>query len=169
MPIRDLIPWRREEQKLPIQREGEYVSPMITFQQEMNRLFDEFFRGWGLTPWQGLGEMEWTFSPQVDVVEDDKEIRVSAELPGMDADDVDISIAQGLLTISGEKREEKEDRGKNYYRMERSYGSFRRAIPLPVEVDENKAEAIFKKGVLTITLPKTAESQAKKRISIKKG
>jgi len=142
---------------------------MITFQQEMNRLFDEFFRGWGLTPWRGLGEMEWTFSPQVDVVEDDKEIRVSAELPGMDADDVDISIAQGLLTISGEKREEKEDRGKNYYRMERSYGSFRRAIPLPVEVDENKAEAIFKKGVLTITLPKTAESQAKKRISIKKG
>lgn len=167
MSITDLIPWRREERKVPVRHEEER-SP-VTFQQEMNRLFDEFFRGWGLAPLRGFDEPWDAFSPRVDVVESDKQVAVSAELPGMDEKEIDVSLSHGVLTISGEKREEKEDKGRNYYRMERSYGSFQRSIPLPSEVDESRAEATFKKGVLTITLPKTAEVHARKRIPIRTG
>jgi HSP20 family protein len=167
MSITDLIPWRREERKVPVKREEE--RSVLSFQQEMNRLFDEFFGGWGLAPFREFTEPWDAFSPRVDVVEGDKEITVSAELPGIDEKEIDVSLSHGVLTISGEKQEKKEDKGKNYYRMERSYGSFRRSVPLPSEVDEDKAEATFKKGVLTITLPKTAEVQARKRISIKTG
>jgi HSP20 family protein len=167
MSITDLIPWRRGERKVPVKHEEE--QSVLSFQQEMNRLFDEFFGGWGLAPFREFTEPWDAFSPRVDVVEGDKEVTVSAELPGMDEKGIDVSLSHGVLTISGEKQEKKEDRGKNYYRMERSYGSFRRSVPLPSEVDEDKAEATFKKGVLTITLPKTAEVQARKRISIKTG
>jgi HSP20 family protein len=167
MSITDLIPWRREGRKVPVRREEER-SP-FAFQQEMNRLFDEFFRGWGLAPLRGFDEPWDAFSPRVNVVESDKEVTVSAELPGMDEKEIDVSLSHGVLTISGEKREEKEDKGKNYYRMERSYGSFQRSIPLSSEVDESRAEATFNKGVLTITLPKTAEAQARKRIPIRTG
>jgi HSP20 family protein len=167
MSITDLIPWRREERKVPVKREEE--RSVLSFQQEMNRLFDEFFGGWGPAPFREFAEPWDAFSPRVDVVEGDKEITVSAELPGMDEKEIDVSLSHGVLTISGEKREKKEDKGKNYYRMERSYGSFRRSVPLPSEVDENRAEATFKKGILTITLPKTAEAQVRKRISIRTG
>jgi HSP20 family protein len=167
MSITDLIPWRRGEKQVPVRREGE--PSILSFQQEMNRLFDEFSRGWGLAPFREFSEQWDAFSPRVDVVEGDKEITVSAELPGMDEKGIDLSLSHGVLTISGEKQEEKEDKGRNYYRMERSYGSFQRSIPLPSEVVEDKAKATFKKGVLTITLPKTAEAQARKRIPIKTG
>jgi len=165
MPITDLIPWRR---KVPVRREEERPSvsdhPLALFQQNMNRLFDEFFRGFDLAP---FGE-EWTaFSPQVDVVETDNEIKVSAELPGLDDKDVEVSLARGMLTIHGEKKQEEEERGKNYYRAERAYGSFRRVIPVPDEVDIDKAEAVFQKGGLTITLPKTGNARARKKIATK--
>jgi HSP20 family protein len=102
------------------------------------------------------------------VSETDKEIKVSAELPGMDDKDIDVSLTRDALTIKGEKKEEKEDKGKDYYKMERSYGSFTRSIPLPVEVDTDKVQATFKKGVLEITLPKTAKAiQETKKIPIK--
>jgi HSP20 family protein len=135
----------------------------------MNRLFDDFFGGWGLAPFREFPERWDTFSPRMDMVEGDKEVTVSAELPGMDEKEIGVSLSHGVLTISGEKQEKKEDKGKNYYRMERSYGSFQRSVPLPGEVDEAKVEATFKKGVLTITLPKTAAAQARKRITIKRG
>jgi HSP20 family protein len=167
MSIADLISWRREERKVPVKREEE--RSVLSFQQEMNRLFDEFFGGWGLAPFREFTEPWEAFSPRVDVVEGDKEVTVSAELPGMDEKKIAVSLSRGVLTISGEKREKVEDRGKNYYRMERSYGSFQRSVPLPSEVDEDKAEATFKKGVLTITLPKTAEAQARKRIAVRTG
>jgi HSP20 family protein len=167
MSITDLIPWRREERKVPVKREEE--RSLLSFQQEMNRLFDEFFGGWGLAPFREIPEPWDAFSPRVDVVEGDKEVTVSTELPGMDEKEIEVSLSHGVLTISGEKREEKEDKGKNYYRMERSYGSFQRSIPLPGEVDEEKAKATFNKGVLTITLPKTAKAQAHKRIPIRTG
>jgi HSP20 family protein len=98
----------------------------------------------------------------VDVAEMEDEIKVSAELPGLDNEDIDVSLSDDVLTISGEKKEEKEEKGKNYYRSERSYGAFRRDIPLPSQVDADKVDAVFQKGVLTITLPKTAEAKAKK-------
>ena len=98
----------------------------------------------------------------------DLEIKVSAELPGMDEKDIDVSLTRDTLTIKGEKKEEKEDTGKDYYKMERSYGSFTRSIPLPVEVDTDKVQATFKKGVLEITLPKTAKAiQETKKVPVK--
>jgi HSP20 family protein len=142
---------------------------LLTFQQEMNRLFDGFFGRSALEPFGGLGEGWGLFSPRVDVAETDKEVVVSAELPGLDDEDIDVSLSRGMLTISGEKKQEKEKKGRNYYRVERSYGSFRRSVRLPAEVDTGKVDAVFRKGVLTITLPKTAEAKARKRIAIKKG
>jgi HSP20 family protein len=142
---------------------------MQSLQQDMNQLFDEFFRMSGLAPFRAFDEAWDAFSPRVDIVESAKEIKVSAELPGMEAKDIDVSLANDVLTISGEKRQEEEHKGKNYYRMERSYGSFQRSIPVPCEVDADKVDATFNKGVLTITLPKTADAQACKRISVKTG
>jgi HSP20 family protein len=159
MPISDLIPWKREKQ-VPVRREEEH--PLWTFRREMDRLFDDFFGAWGGRSLAPFGEGWGAFSPQVDVTEADGEIKVSAELPGLDDEDIDVSLSNDVLTISGEKKEEKEQEGKDYYRMERSYGSFRRAIPLPAEVDADKVDAIFQKGVLTVTLPKTDETKSKK-------
>lgn len=167
MPITDLIPWRREEKRVPVRREPEETYPLM--ERDFDRLFDEFFRGFGLMPSGALGESWAGFSPQIDVVEDEDEIRVAAELPGMDEDDIDVSLSRGTLTIQGEKREETEDRGQNYYRMERSYGTFRRSIPLPSTVDEAKVEATYEKGVLTITLPKKEDTRAGRRIPITAG
>ncbi len=114
------------------------------------------------------GRHRGTFSPSVDITENDREIRVSAELPGMDDRDIDITLGKDSLTIKGEKKEEKEDKGKDYYHLERSYGSFSRTIPLPVETETDKAEAHFKKGVLTINIPKSAKSIGeKKKITVK--
>jgi HSP20 family protein len=90
----------------------------------------------------------------VDVTDTDKEVKVCAEIPGVDAKDIDVSVEDGRLTIKGEKKCEQEEKEKGQYRMERSYGSFERSIPLPTDVDESKAKAEFKKGVLRLTLPK---------------
>jgi HSP20 family protein len=99
----------------------------------------------------------------VDVTETDKEVKVCAEIPGVDAKDIDVSVEDGTLTIKGEKKYEQEEKGKGQYRMERSYGSFERAIPLPTEVDESKAKAEFKKGVLRLTLPKRRGAQPRRK------
>ena len=167
MTITDLIPWKKGGKQIPVKRD--YDDPFVAFRREMNRLFDEFFSApFDLAPFGGFGERLSLFSPDVDVTESDKDIKVSAELPGMDEDDIEVTLSHNVLTISGEKKAEKEDKGKNYYRMERTYGSFRRDIPLPCEVEADKVEARFKKGVLTITLPKTPEAQrAAKRITVK--
>lgn len=159
--IKDIVPfWKRS---VPVRRD-EY-EPFSLFRQEMNRLFDNFFHGFDLELFERrLG----TFSPNVDVSESDKEIKVTAELPGMDDKDIDVSLSKDSLTIKGEKKEEKEEKKKDYYRMERSYGSFSRTIPLHVEVETDKAKAEFKKGVLTVTIPKTAKAiKETKKIEIK--
>jgi HSP20 family protein len=135
----------------------------------MNRLFDDFFGGFSLSPWAPLERgVPQVFTPRVDVSETDTEIKVSAELPGMEEKDIDVSLTRDTLTIKGEKKEESEEKGKDYYRMERSYGSFTRSIPLPVEVNTDKVEATFKKGVLDITLPKTAKAIGEtKKVAVK--
>lgn len=166
MAITDLIPWRRD--RIPVRREEEDL--FVTFQRDMNRLFDEFFRReWRMpTPFGAAFGEQWTaFSPRVDVTETDEQVQVSAELPGLDAKDVDVTLSHGTLTISGEKKEEKEEQGKNYFRAERSYGSFKRSVSLPGTVETDKAEAEFKRGVLTITLPKRAKARDRKKITIK--
>jgi HSP20 family protein len=122
----------------------------------MDDLFDSFFRGLD-RPFGGSNA--W---PAIDVAEQDDAVLVRAEVPGCKADDIDISVCNNTLTISGEKKETREEKDKGYYYAESSYGSFRRDVSLPAEVDANKVEATCKDGVLSITLPKAARSKAVK-------
>jgi HSP20 family protein len=151
-------------------------EPFESLRQEMDRLFDSFSRGFLRSPFERSSfdiEPFWprttTLSvPVVDVAETDKEFRVTAELPGLDEKDVEVTLSDDVLTIRGEKKEEKEEKEKNYYLSERRYGSFQRSFRLPTGIDQNKIEAAFQKGVLNIALPKTEEAQKKqKKISIK--
>ncbi len=103
------------------------------------------------------------FTPRVDVSETDTEVTVAAELPGLDEKDITVEMEDGYLSIRGERKDEKEDKGRNWYRKERSYGTFHRAIALPAEVDGEKAKAKFAKGILTITMPKREEEQSKRK------
>jgi HSP20 family protein len=145
----------------------EWTHPFATLRQEMDRLFDGFFEGRFDRPRFGLTSSD-AFVPQVDVVDTDKEVRVSVELPGIDEKDIDVSLTKEALTIRGEKAEEKEEKGKNYYRSERSFGSFSRTIPLPIDIDSSKVSATFKKGVLTVKLPKTKQAiEETRKIAIK--
>lgn len=164
MAIRNIIPWKRDEDnRLALRRDRRDTT--LSLRDQMDRLFDGFLgSSFDLVPFDTRA-----FSPQMDVSENDKEIKVSIELPGLEEEDVQVSLTQHGLTINGEKKAEKEDKGQNYYRLERSYGSFSRNIPLPEGIDEDKIEAVFKKGVLHITLPKTAEYHAtNKRIQVKR-
>ena len=160
MAFRDLIPWSKSQDLAPTR--GGY-DPFVTLHREMNRLFDDVFRGFGgagLSPLME-GQFGW---PKIELSETDKALTVSAELPGMSEKDVQIEIANGVLTIRGEKRSERKDEGK--YFTERSYGAFERHIPLD-EVQEDKAEASFRNGVLTVSLPKSENPRAGvKRIAI---
>jgi HSP20 family protein len=163
MAVRDLIPWGRSRSSVPSPMPREEVSPFLTLHREMNRLFDDVFRGFdaGMPSLFGHGPA-W---PSLEVNTSDKELRVSAELPGLDEKDVEVLIDKDVLTIRGEKRSETEDRERRF--SERTYGHFERSIALPFTVEEDKAEASFKNGVLTITLPKSADAvEQGKRIAI---
>ena len=164
MPIRDLIPWRHGERGLV--REGE-EHPLAGLHREMNQLFEDFFRGLDLPLARSFAHLGG-FVPSVDVRETDKQVIVSAELPGMDEKDIHVELADDGLTIRGEKKTETEEDAEGLHRHERTYGSFQRLVAIPVQVQEAKATAKFKNGVLTVTLPKAPEAQAKrKRIQIK--
>lgn len=168
MAIRDLIPWRGERSERAMQPWND--EPVSSLQKEINRLFEDFFgEPFGMTPWQ---ESRYTnmFNPKVNLSETDKEIEVTAELPGMDEKDIQVTVGDGVLTLSGEKSESKQEKNSQYHRVERRFGSFRREIPLPTEVEPDKVEAVFQKGVLTITLPKLKQTTGSSRtITIKKG
>lgn len=166
MAITDLVPWKRRKGDIAVRKE--YDDLVGSFYKEMHNLMDRFFHGFDIEPFGTSESITSEFMPRVDIKENDKEIKVTAELPGMEEKDIDVSLSADSLTIRGEKQEEIEDKGKDCYCAERRYGSFHRVIPLSAEVDENKVEANFKKGVLKIRLPKTAEAQDKrKRIEIK--
>lgn len=154
MSIRDIMPWRGRESEL-----GRFDDPFTALQSRMNTLFDDFMD-------RGL-RRGGAFIPSVDVSDRDKEILVTAELPGLDEKDIDVTVDDNALTIRGEKKEENREERDNYYHVERSYGSFHRTIPLPATVDRDKVKASFKKGVLKITLPKSPEAQERtKKIQI---
>jgi HSP20 family protein len=168
MTVRDIVPWRwgslRQTSERPFE---DFRAEMDSLHGAIDRLFEN---AWG-------GELPSLFSatartrdlvPRMDVAEDGKAFRVTIELPGMTDKDVAVSLTDRLLTIRGEKKEEKEQKDKDVYRSERRYGLFRRAFELPGDVDANKIEASFKNGVLTVDLPKTKEPQDKvKQIQIK--
>lgn len=150
-----------------------------SFQREIDRMFDRFAGGFGFPSLRRMFEAEprqpWPASfglaaPAVEISEDGQAYKITAELPGLETKDVEVSVSDNMLVLKGEKRAEKEEKDKNYYLSERSYGSFQRAFPLPQGVDRDKVAADFAKGVLTITLPKTAEAQKQtKKIEIKAG
>lgn len=163
--FKNLLPsvWRRSES--PIARTDDH--PFFALQREMNQMFDNFFRGFDLAPTDGRSVFG-AFSPSIDVLEDEKQVSIKAELPGLDEKDVEVNLTDNALTIRGEKKEEKEDKGKDYWHRESSYGSFVRVIPIPEGLNAEKADARFKNGVLTISLPRLEEAKAKvKKIEIK--
>jgi len=169
MQLRDLIPWGRHDHRphdgalIPsAARRDEEGHPFLTLHREVNRLFDDVFREFGGA---GFGRVSW---PTVEVSEDSKAIRVSAELPGMDEDDVDVVFDDGVLILRGEKRSDVEDKDRHY--SEHFYGRFERVVPVPVAIDEDGIKAQFKKGVLTVTLPKSkAQQESVRRIPINRG
>lgn len=165
-PTRDL---GNEEYNLPTTRDmGEWMENWNRwFDNVFNRFFDTPARSWNMLPWPGQGG-NGTFVPAVNMSESENEFLVTAELPGMTEKDVDLSVAQGTLTIKGEKRQGSEEKGTGWHRVERSYGSFQRTIPLPRQADPNNIEATFKQGVLSVHIPKLPGSQSDARkISIK--
>lgn len=172
MAIKDLIPWNREKTNLTVRKEDEERS-LLDIRKQMNRRIDQFFnefftQPYALNPFMDEPAIWGDFAPNMDVSETDKAVNVSIELPGMEPEDIHITIDHGNLRITGEKQSEKEEKGKRYYRMERSYGSFQRTFPLPEEVDEDKIEAKFKQGVLSVELPKSKKAlTTSKRITVK--
>lgn len=129
-------------------------------QRELNRMFDNF-------PLTSPVKGEQTYIPAVDITEDDNQINVTADIPGMNKDEIDISIQDDVLTIKGHKEEKKEEKDKNYIRTERYAGSFNRSLALPGVVDADKVTAAYKDGTLRITLPKKEEAkQLEKKIKI---
>ena len=145
-------------------REPERGDPFTQLQREVDRLFGEISRGVPAMRWPLAGE--GALSPSIDVSETDKSLEVTAELPGVEEKDIDVTLSDGFLTIKAEKKAEKETKEKTYHLVERSYGSVRRTISVPFDADPNKVEARFDKGVLKVTLPKPPEA-AKKARSIK--
>ncbi|MBX6423500.1 Hsp20/alpha crystallin family protein [Thermosulfurimonas sp. F29] len=131
--------------------------PLQELRREIDRIWDEFF-GRVRFPerWEGF---EW--APAVDVSETEDSVVVRADVPGLDPEDLEVNISGNLLTIRGEKKQEKEEKKENFYRVERVYGSFVRTVELPAEVEGDKAEATYKNGVLKIVLPKKAEARGK--------
>jgi HSP20 family protein len=165
MAIRDIVPRFGGRNRTPERRREPYG--LASFQEEMNRLFDDFFSDFGLVPSGSRAGQSDVFSPKVNVSESDSEVKISAELPGMDEKDVSVELEGNSLAIKGERTEENEDKGKNWHRREYSYGSFYRVVDLPAAVDADKAKARFKKGVLDVTLPKLSkESENRKAIDI---
>lgn len=153
--IEKLLPWRRAENGHQLAKNSHYNS-FLELQKQMNNLFNNFFDNNAL-----YADNTGVFNPEFEVSETDKTIEVSAELPGMEEDNVDISIENNVLKITGEKRSEEKKDDKNYHFTERSYGAFKRCFSLPEGLALDKVEAKFKDGVLTMHLPKNEEYQQK--------
>jgi len=175
------------ETKVPVTSGGEAPAPSSTsdlwrpfdgLRRQIDRLFEDFDKGpWHFPFARSLFDVEpiakravslWNGLPAVDIAERERQYEITAELPGMDEKDIEVHLNNRTLTIKGEKREEKEEKKKDYYLSERHYGAFQRSFLVPEGVDTNKIEAVFKKGVLTLTLPKSAEAQQQgKKIDVK--
>jgi HSP20 family protein len=167
--------------KLPVKTDDRVPAPAASgwssvdaLRREVDHIFDEFARGGWLRPFQGTGldpilRRGFSFSaPAMDVLEKDTEFELTAELPGIAANDVDVSVKDGNLIIKGEKKSEKEEKSKDYHLHERQYGLFERSFAMPKGVDPSAVEARFSDGVLTVTMPKTLEAQKPaKKIEIK--
>lgn len=182
MSFKDIIPWRRGRHEMPVHRQDEErgLAPALgdelgltPFFRETESLFERFFRGFGAT---GLfpdflgGDAGGAIGPplSLDMIETEDDFRISVELPGVDEQDVDVSISGNVLTIRGEKRSEARQERADAFRLERMYGRFERSVPLPAEVDEDRVQAEFRRGVLEVTLPKSKRARPEvKRIAVR--
>jgi len=178
MELKKLVPWnwfKKEDEynrqtALPVHRLGnnQITHPVQQFHQEIDRMFDDFFRGFGF-PAMGFGRVvpslaqsEW-LKPTVDIAASEREYTISVEIPGVEEKDFNLDLSDGTLRISGQKRQEREEKEMNYYRMERSFGSFQRVVSLPEDVDEDGITAKYSNGVLTIKLPRKSKPKTESR------
>lgn len=183
-----------ETKEVPVKKEGRRgglfdspLEPLAHLREEMDRLFDDVTSSWPwggrrrrhgmsepfrgmMEPFRGFGAGWGAGVAAFDVVDKEKEIQIRADLPGLDEKDIEVRLSDGILTVQGEKKEETEEgeKGTSYYLSERRYGAFQRSFRVPEGVDVETVDASFKKGVLTITLPKTKEAQERvKKIEVK--
>ena len=187
MNIKKWVPWnwfKKEEEDagkmVPVKREtakeqGDVPDhPLQQLHQEVDRLFGQAFRGFGLSPFSFDQPLfprlaNDILKPTLDLGATDKAYTITVEIPGVDEKDVKLEIVNDTLTISGEKKQETEEKEKNYYRMERSYGSFQRMLSLPEDADQDNVKATFKNGVLTVTMPRKALPKSDvKQIEVKR-
>ena len=181
--VKDLVPKgkKKRQSPVPIDRYSGYrpdvwEEPFLELRRAPDRLFEDFFRSrrWPLTgakgPWDLATQIYRSDWPRADMDETDEAIRITAELPGVKTDDIDVSVTDDRITIRGEKKEQEEKKGKGYYQLERSYGSFQRSFYLPCEVEFDRVDASFKDGVLSIILPKsTTDREGIKKVPIRTG
>lgn len=153
-----------EHHDLEVSPRERSLAPFEEMERWVDEMFNKRFFGYPSFRFPEL-RMPWSdeLSPNVDIYEEEKEVVVKAELPGLSKADLDINISDDIITISGEKKSEEKVEKKNYYRMERSYGTFTRKLHLPVATVSDKAKASFKNGVLEIHIPKTEEAQSRSR------
>jgi len=163
--IKNIIPWKKENRQLARRQATE--EPVLALQRRMNSLFDDFF---GRSPFDLWPSVADGFAPQVDVSETGKDVRISAELPGLDEKDVEVTVTGNVLSIKGEKKEAHEECHGDYWHSERSYGHFERSFELPQGLETEKITASFKKGVLKVTIPKSPGAQSTvKKIELTEG
>lgn len=166
MAVSDLIHWGRPF-NIPVRQNDNFGRSLMSLQDDMNRLIQDFFGEESSSPvsWgEGFGRF-----PSLDVVENDKGFKIKAELPGIDPENVELSVGEGCLTLKGQREQEKEEKGEDYLRHELSYGSFQRTVALPESADCDKADASFKNGILTVQVPKKETAMKKpKKLQIKK-
>lgn len=136
------------------------LEPVRSLRQEVDRLFEDFFRGWP-KPWSSgwFAPAEGAFTPSIDLRETEKDFILTAEVPGLQKEDVDVNIMEQSVTIRGERKQEKETKEQDYHYRETSFGSFQRVVPLPAPIKADEARAKLKDGVLTLTLPKAEPSK----------
>jgi len=160
MSVRDLIPWGRSPSPSPTPyRKPDH--PFLSLHREVNRLFDDVFRGFDMPVGLGAFGGPDTVWPTMEVSETDKDITITAEVPGLDEKDIEVLLDGGVLTLRGEKRSETEDKDRHF--TERYYGRFERRVAVGPDVEQDNARASFKNGVLVIRLPKTERAQSKTR------
>lgn len=162
MAMRDLIPWSRQESRTPALYRDEERSPFMALRREIDRMFDDMFRAPTLGDGLRGGMSAW---PRLEVNETDDEVRVTAELPGLREQDVELFVQDGMLTVRGERREERDEKDRGW--SERYYGRFERSVMLPDGADEEHCEAEFRDGMLRVRMPKSEQSRRGRRIPIK--
>ena len=166
MNFGSLIPWR-EKSAAPASQD-DFFDPFVTLRREVDRMFEDFFTNFGGRALSPLPGGRQGVMPAIDVAETDKELVITAEMPGLDEKNFEVTLAGDVLTLKGKKKAEREQKNGDAYYMERRFGSFRRSVRLPFEVNDQAVDAKYTNGVLTIRVAKPADMQKEvRRIEVK--